>query len=237
MPNILSSHLLSLARMVYPDLCLACNHEVHRGKRFICLYCEQDLPLTKSWTQKNHFLEKQFWGRIPLLQADAFLYFEQGRVTQQILKKIKYRGDQELAVYMGRIFAERLLAPSSRFIKPDVIIPLPLHRKKERIRGFNQSELIARGMSEVLDVELNTSSIIRTVNNITQTGKNKWQRWQNVESVFKNLNPSFLEGKHVLLLDDVITTGSTLESCGVEILKSANTSLSIASIATASKLL
>lgn len=219
-------------RLFFPKLCGACNTPLTKGEQYLCVHCRIDLPFTNFEIIKENPIEKLFYGRAQIELATSMLFFSKGDKVQNIMHNIKYNEQKELAVFIGKIFGERLqniLAINS----VTSIIPIPLHPQKQHLRGFNQSELFAQGMNEVLNIELCTDNVFRNVNTETQTRKNRIERWQNVEKVFDIKNPSALKNKHVLLVDDVLTTGATLEACAQAIIEQCNCKVSIATIAVA----
>jgi ComF family protein len=170
-----------------------------------------------------------FWGRIPVRNISSFIYFAKGSRYQHILHELKYNGQKNIGTEMGRMFGNEL--KDTGFSCADLILPVPLHHTRQRKRGYNQSELIARGMSDILHIPVLTSLIIRTMDTLSQTRKSRFERWENVHSVFRCNNPEAIRNKHVLLVDDVITTGATLEACADCILSIEGITVSIASLA------
>jgi ComF family protein len=177
----------------------------------------------------NNPLEKKFWGRMALSSAMSEFYFAKNSIIQNIVHEIKYKGNKIAGRYFGNVIGKSLLN-SNRF-NIDVIVPLPLFEKKERIRGYNQSEIICEGIVEIINKPVLKNNVIRKVFTETQTKKHRVERWKNVENTFQVINTNVLESKHILLVDDVVTTGATLEACGTEILKIKNTLLSVATLA------
>jgi ComF family protein len=182
----------------------------------------------------NNPVEKIFRGRIPVTSAMSELFFSKESAVQNLIHELKYRNNKTVGLYLGNLIGESLLN-SHRFHDIEVLVPLPLFKRKEKRRGYNQSEILCRGISEVINKPILKKSVIRKIFTETQTKKHRMERWENVENTFHVTDRASLEGKHVLLVDDVITTGATLESCGAEILKLENTTLSIATLAVATK--
>jgi ComF family protein len=180
---------------------------------------------------KNNPVEKLFWGRIALASAMSELYFSKGSMVQNIIHEFKYRGNKKAGKYFGNLMGKSLLN-STRF-NIDIIVPLPLFERKEKSRGFNQAEILCNGISEILNKPVISKNVIRKIATETQTKKHRLERWKNVDGIFQVKNPDQLEGKHILLVDDVITTGATIDACGSEILKIKDVKLSVASLAIA----
>ncbi|MGV3630090.1 MAG: ComF family protein [Bacteroidota bacterium] len=199
--------------LVYPSTCLVCDKELHKSETEICFFCREELKFTafEKYADDSE-LDKRFWGRCRLESTFALLYFEQEGATQQILHQVKYKGKQKLGIEMGRMIGEKLLEnPKYRDI--DNLIPVPLHPKKQHVRGYNQSEQIAQGISQQTQITLNTTFLQRTVHAESQTRMGKFGRWDNISEAFIANKKALGESQHIALVDDVITTGSTLESC------------------------
>lgn len=175
---------------------------------------------------------QKFYGRIKVEYALAYLHFHKEGITQQVLHNFKYRNQPEVGQKMGEWFGVHLL-DSGITDTWDIILPIPLHKSKEKLRGYNQSNYFAEGLSNSLDISCSFDIIIRNRKSETQTHKSKQERWENVEGIFDIKNPQAIEGKHVLLIDDVVTTGATLESCGHTLLSAGANKLSFATLAIA----
>jgi ComF family protein len=194
--------------------------------------CINDLPHTNFAIHKNNPVEKKFWGRIALASATSEFYFSKGSIVQNMIHEFKYHGNKKAGHYFGNLMGKNLLN-SNRFKNIDVIIPLPLFERKEKMRGFNQAEILCNGIAEIMNKPVIKKNVIRKVFTETQTKKHRIERWENVEGIFYVNEPESLEGKNILLVDDVITTGATIDACGTEILKIKNAILSVASLAIA----
>lgn len=179
----------------------------------------------------NNPVEKKFWGRLPLTSATSELYFSKNSIVQNMIHEFKYRGNKKAGHYFGNLIGRSLLN-SNRF-NVDVIVPLPLFIRKEKMRGFNQATILCHGIAEIIDRPVIEENVTRKFFTESQTKKHRTERWKNVEGIFHINDSKSLEEKHILLVDDVVTTGSTLEACGSEILKIAGTTLSIATLAIA----
>lgn len=229
-----SSLLEEIKRYFVPFICISCGAELHQKTHFFCRKCLTTLPKTGFERQQDNACSNLFAGRLPVLQAFALLFFAKKGSVQAILHEIKYRNNRKLGHYMGYLMGKALLG-NPLYADVDVLIPLPLNRKKLKLRGYNQSSLLCYGMASVLHKPVEEIAVVRSIYTQTQTRKNRIQRWLNVEQVFDLENAKHLEGKHALLVDDVITTGATMEACGSVLLSIPGLRLSIASLAIATK--
>lgn len=224
-----------MLRLFYPLLCKACGDEVFRADNLLCWRCLEELPRTRFEQHPENPVKHLFAGRLRLQQAFSFLYFSSGSVTQAIVHRFKYQNEKELGIFMGRLMGEAmLLHPHHRHY--DAILPLPLNPRKLQQRGYNQAELLARGIGQALQVPVHATAVMRTRYTSTQTKKNRLQRWMNVEQVFDVDVHHDLTGKQVLLVDDVITTGATMDAMGEVLQRIPGLQLSLCSLAYASKL-
>jgi ComF family protein len=197
------------------------------------MHCIASMPETNFHNYANNPIEKIFWGRLPLVSATAQYYFTKESLMQHLMHELKYKGNKELGFQMGRLVGNDL-RQTHRFCHVDALIPLPLFPAKEKRRGYNQATILCEGIAQVLNVEVLTDVVVRTKHTETQTQKGRMERWQNMEGKFELLNPQRIQHKHVLLVDDVVTTGATLEACGHELIAANNTRLSIATLCYAS---
>lgn len=204
--------LEDLLCLFYPDVCYTCGTSLSKSEKILCAGCYHHLPRTRFHDDPENPVVRSFWGRVNIRSATSYLYFRRGGITQKLLHRFKYRGEKEIGTYLGREFGDEL-ANSNSFSNIDVIIPVPLHPKKQRKRGFNQSLVIARGASDRLNAEVYANTVVRRVHTSTQTRKGRYERWANVENIFELRESERLSGKHVLVIDDVITTGATMEAC------------------------
>ena len=223
----------ALFHLLYPHNCVGCGSDVINDENFLCLECIDDLPYTHYEMHAGNPVEKIFWGRIPVAAAMSEFYFSKKSIVQNFIHELKYNGNKDAAHYFGNLMGKSL-SESDRF-NIDVIIPLPLFEKKEKIRGYNQAEILCNGISEILNKPVIRRNVIRKVHTETQTKKHRTERWKNVEKTFQVLDVSLLQEKSILLVDDVITTSATIEACGAEILKIKNVTLHIASLAIATR--
>ncbi|TWJ17640.1 ComF family protein [Bacteroides zoogleoformans] len=170
------------------------------------------MPRTDFHLHADNPVERMFWGKIPLVRASSFFYYRKGSDFRHILHRLKYGGRQDLGETMGRFMAAELLSVDF-FRDVNVILPVPLHPRKQKSRGYNQSECIARGISHVTDIPVDVSSVSRRKHTETQTRKSAYERWENVDGIFCLHRPEHFAGKHVLIVDDVLTTGATVTAC------------------------
>ena len=221
-----------LVALLYPNLCLACSENPPIRKEVICLSCQLQLPKTNFHLEKENPFMERFWGRMPLESGAALYYFVKGGRIQELLHQLKYEGKQEIGLKLGELYGRQLL--ESPFFKTvDVIVPVPLHPRKERLRGYNQAALFAQGIAETMQKPWLKNGLVRNVFTETQTQKSRAERLENVSEVFAVSDAKKLQGKHILLVDDVMTTGATLEACGAKLLAMPGTKLSLATIAIA----
>lgn len=212
MENTVKVWFCSLLRLVFPRCCVVCGTPLIEGEDAICTRCSIDMPRTNYYRKKDNPVERLFWGKFPLERATSYFFYRKGSEFRSILHQLKYGGKKELGAVMGRFMAGELLQ-TDFFRGVDVIIPVPLHPRKKKARGYNQSEWIARGVSKVTGIPLDACSMVREKHTETQTHKSVYERWENVEGIFKLRSPERFEGKHVLIVDDVLTTGSTTTAC------------------------
>jgi len=178
-------------------------------------------------------VEKTFWGRLPLHSASAQFYFTKESLMQRLMHQLKYKGHRELGLQLGRVMGQQLL--HSQRIIPDALIPLPLFPAREKRRGYNQATLLCEGISEVMKIPVLDKIITRPQHTETQTRKGRVERWKNMDGKFILTDQTAIQNKHLLLIDDVITTGATLEACGNELLKANGVQLSVATLCIASR--
>ncbi|MBS0010391.1 MAG: ComF family protein [Bacteroidales bacterium] len=220
--------------LLFPRLCQACGEPLVRNEKLICLSCLLDIPLTNYHMQRNNSLEKSFYGRCYIEKAAAWAFYRQGAKVQKLIHQLKYAGVRPVGKYLGRLYGN-VLRDSDFSCGIDCITAVPLHHSKRRKRGFNQSRLIAEGMAAALDIPYYDNILVRRFGSDTQTSKHRYDRWKNVENIFVVKRAGEIAGKHILLVDDVITTGSTIEACATELLKIKDVRVSVAAIAAAEK--
>jgi ComF family protein len=224
----------SLIQFVFPHICSGCGSDLLNIESSLCLKCIHALPETDFEKYPDNPVEKLFWGRLKLKAASASFYFNKESLVQHLMHQFKYKKNKELGLQLGRIMGHQL-KNSNRFFA-DALIPLPLFPGKEKRRGYNQSQLLCEGIAESLGLPVLSDIIVRPEHTETQTRKGRIERWNNIEGKFFLTRPDKIEQKHLLLVDDVVTTGATLEACGAELLKAPNTRLSIATLCVASRI-
>lgn len=203
-----------LLHLIYPNNCVICRQELSKFEEGICSICDAELKYTHYENYQDvSSLDKLFWGRCQLKSTFSMLYFEKGGQTQKILHEIKYKGNQQLGKKMGSAMGHKLLTNTEKYTSIDALVPVPLHPRKTYVRGYNQSEIIANGISEVTKIPVNTSFLTRVQHAESQTKKSKFLRWDNIEEAFFVHLQGNEHLKHIAIIDDVITTGSTLEAC------------------------
>ncbi|HOR04458.1 MAG TPA: ComF family protein [Bacteroidales bacterium] len=230
MPAQIISLLDDFLSLIYPRLCYACGNSLYLNEAVICNHCLATLPLTYSHLSKDNPVARTFWGRIPVEAAAARYYFRKGGPVQRLLHNLKYNHAPEIGKFIGLIYGRELLE-SEVFRSVDLIIPVPLHFEKLKKRGYNQSAMFGQGLSSSMKIPIDDESLFRTYFTETQTRKSREKRWENVKSVFALKENVSLRGKHILIVDDVITTGSTIEACANRLLEMEGVRISVAAIA------
>jgi ComF family protein len=222
----------SFINLIYPSCCSACNQTLMNPSEFICIHCQYHLPRTNFHLEEDNPIYRRFLGKINVYSAASFLYYSKGGIVQEMIDKLKYHGRKDIGVYLGEQYGNDLMA-SEVYNSIDIIVPVPLHEDKFKRRGYNQSAQFAAGLSKTMNKPTDYLSIIRKIASITQTKKTRFARWKNVEEIFHARDIISLSGKSILLVDDVITTGSTLEATAAAILLIPGVTISIATIACA----
>ena len=222
----------NILNLVYPNICLICSESLLRSENCICQSCVSNIPRTNLHRIKDNAIENKFLGKVKIESGTAFFYFTKGSPFQKILHELKYRGNRNVGKVLG-MYAAADLCEDNYFADVDMIIPVPLHPKKLKKRGYNQSEYIAQGMSQILQKPLETKLLYRSQNTETQTKKGVFERFQNTEGVFETKQNEKLVGKHILLVDDVLTTGSTLEAASQALLSMESVKVSVFTLAMA----
>lgn len=216
--------------LLYPRLCLSCENKHLPPKQILCASCEFRLPRTDFHLSQENDFTKKFWGRVPIHTAASLFYFLKKSKTQNLIHNLKYKGKKQVGITLGKMLG-RTLSNAPLYQDIDLIIPIPLHLKKEIQRGYNQSAVFAQGLSEVMNIPWSKDNLLRKLYTETQTKKSRIERFQNVMEAFEIHQPNDLKHKHILLVDDVLTTGATLEAGALKILEVEGTKVSLATIA------
>lgn len=233
MPS-LKTILQSTTNLFFPHLCSGCGNDALTTKEILCTDCINNLTHTEFEKHPNNAIEKIFIGRIPIVAAHSQFYFSKGEMLQKLIHEFKYKGNLEIGLYLSKIMGKKMLE-SKRYCSIDYLIPLPLFAEKEFKRGFNQAAVICDGIALEMNVKVLKNIVTRIKFTETQTKKHRTERWENVAESFTVEDKKILENKHVLLVDDVITTGATLDACAQKIIAIPGAKISIATLTTASK--
>ncbi|AXY76311.1 ComF family protein [Paraflavitalea soli] len=224
----------SLFHLFFPHCCAGCGSDVISNEQLLCLSCINRLPLTNFHLYADNPVQHIFRGRLPLVNATSYLYFTKDSLLQHLMHQLKYNNRKDIGAWFGKRIGEVLTA-SNRFTMPDALLPVPLFATRERKRGYNQAEVLCTGMAAIMGIPVLKDVIVRSVFTESQTRRNRIERWQNMEGKFSVKDAAAIEGRHLLLVDDMITTGATLEACGQALLAAANVRLSVATMGIASR--
>lgn len=222
--------LRDLFNIFYPKLCVVCDEKLIENEFVICTLCRHDLPLTNFQDYTNNKVTQTFFGKVLIEKGYALLFYRKKGSTQKMIHDLKYKGNEKIGVFFGNWLGE-LLKENNAFATVDCIIPVPLHPKKLRERGYNQVSKFGERLSFFLDIPFVENELIRMSSNKTQTFKARFERFNNTDTKFQLQNQTCFNNKHILLIDDVITTGATLESCAIEFSKLENCKISILTMA------
>lgn len=228
--NALRGYFDDLISLFFPELCPACDRSLVKHENVLCTDCIYHLPYTGFNTDNENRVVRQLWGRFPFVHADAFLFYNKGGRVQNMMHRLKYRNCPEVGFRLGELYGNHLKGNPS-WVAPDILIPVPLHARKLKKRGYNQAEQIAMGISAATNIPVEAYLIVRSAKTETQTKKSRYSRHENMKNAFTIVEPDKLRKKHVLLVDDVITTGATFESLATTILNLEETRVSIAALA------
>lgn len=230
MKNALVKNVIwEFLNLIYPNTCIACHKTLVHGEQHLCFPCLSNLAFTSFHLEPDNSIEQRFWGKFPIHRATALFFYQKGTNSQLILHHIKYKGNKELGEMMGLMLGEKINQTPA--FNVDMIIPVPLHPKKLAQRGYNQSEWIAKGIATKMNVPLDTRHLIRKIENPSQTKRGVYERWENTNGIFDLEDAHELRHKHILLVDDVITTGSTIEACVQALQKAGDIKISMAFLA------
>jgi ComF family protein len=219
-------------QLLFPSLCLGCNQALGTNEKILCTVCRFNLPETGHHRQKdNQTLLNKFAGKVPIRFLASYVYFTKGGIVQKLIHGIKYKGQKEAAKEIAGWYGNLLKSESELTHEIDVIIGVPLHRSRLQQRGYNQADWIAEGLSESLAIPARTDVLVRTKFKESQTHKNRLERWENVKTVFTVSDQEAIRNKNVVVVDDVLTTGATIEACAVELLRAGCKSVSVLTLA------
>lgn len=219
-----------LFRIFYPELCVNCENQLSKNENTICTYCRHDLPLIRFENYTDNIIAKTFYGRVAIEKANALLYFRKTGITKKLIHDLKYKGNEEIGVFFGNWLGE-IIKENNKFSDVDYLIPVPLHQKKLKKRGFNQVSKFGEKLSFHLKKPFVENILIRTSTSKTQTFKSRFERFNNIDTKFQLTDYTRFKNKHLLLIDDVITTGATLEACAKELQKTEGVKVSILTMA------
>jgi ComF family protein len=219
-----------LLSLLYPKLCVICGEPLIENEKFFCFACFLKLPRTYYHLTPENQASERLAGKISLEKASSYFYYNKGGVAQKLVFEIKYKGNRNLGEWIGSYLAKDMIS-SGFFQGIDYIVPVPLHQTKEKKRGFNQAEKIAEGISCVTKILVETTNVFRAKANTTQTKKGTFDRWKNTLNLFQLKDTELFKGKHILLVDDVLTTGSTLEAVAQSLMKLQEVKISILTLA------
>ncbi len=219
--------------LFYPNTCAVCHDGLARGEEVICTQCLYHIPRTRYWLETDNPVARLFWGRVNIENACSLFLFAKGSKYRKLIHQLKYNGREDIGVFLGREFGKELCR-AELYKSVNFIIPVPLHPRRQKERGYNQAEVIANGLSKSMGIPVIPDVLVRRVYTQTQTKKSRTERVQNVSGAFDLQNPEKISKHHVLLVDDVITTGSTLEVCAQTLLRVPEIKVSVGTLAYAS---
>lgn len=231
--KLLNAVLTDLKNVIFPDYCPGCRSELLSAKQLLCTECLIQIPFTDHFETEDNKAASHFYGRIHVKACASVVYFRRSGLMQNILHTLKYENNPEAAIAFGQIAGEKMLT-SPYFRDVSALIPVPLHYKKERLRGYNQSAMFAKGIHQVYGLPVWNDILLKPKENVSQTGKARTERIENVTGVYSlSRHQSRIYNKNIVLIDDVITTGSTLEACFQTLLEAKPKSISIVTLACA----
>ena len=223
-------YLKDFLSLIYPQVCQVCGKSLFKNENIVCMKCYRHLPRARFADDPKNPAAQVFWGRVPIKRLVAGFLYNKGNAVQQLIHTFKYSGYKEIGLFLGEELGREISA-IKELEDVSYILPVPLHPKKYKKRGFNQSELIARGVARQIKAEVNTTVLFRKTFCSTQTRKSKYERWQNVERIFDLKNKEIIAHKHIILVDDVITTGATIEACVQCLLEADGVNVSVVAVA------
>lgn len=230
MLQTLKTYSTDLFHLFYPRICASCAESLNSSEKAVCLSCKYKYKRPKFHDDVENIVEKRFWGKVKVEAISAHAQFIKDGLLQKAIYELKYKQNTHVGVELGKELGYGL-KNSERFKGVDLVLPVPLHRAKKRKRGYNQCDFIAEGVAKAMDIEWSPRHMRRNVYNISQTGKSRFARSKNTENIFEVYDDTYLDGRNILLVDDVITTGATIEACIKALGGLKNSKIFIASIA------
>ena len=224
--------LQSLQDLFFPPSCKSCSRHLQSAEHFICTDCRHHLPLTNYHKNNDDAIKKLFYGRLTIENATALFHFEKRGGVQQLMHNLKYRGDKKISAFLGEWLGYEL-AQNSNYTQVDLVVPVPIHPKKKKTRGYNQVDGFAKAIAHHLDARYSDSLLVKSKNTKTQVFKGRFTRSDEVFEAFSISDATQEKGHHILLVDDILTTGATLEACAIQLLQIPNITLSVAVMAIA----
>jgi len=222
--------LTAVVNLFFPKVCYTCDNELLDFENYVCTKCRHDLPITNFHFDNNNAVKKVLYGRVKVENATSLLRFENKGIVQQLIHNLKYRGFEDIGVFLGEWLGNELRT-IEKYKDIDIVIPVPLHKNKLKKRGYNQVDKFAQEIAKALAVLHNNKVLIKVTSTTSQVNKKRFARWQITNELFAIEHPDQIENKHILLVDDIITTGATLEAC-INVLNTAkNVKISIATMA------
>ena len=226
--------IVDFIELLFPSMCLGCSRSLEAHEKILCVTCRINLPETNQHREPyDPNLLNKFAGKVPVRFLSSYLYFTKGGIVQKLIHVIKYKGQKEAAKEVARWYGCQLKSENKLIDEIDVIIGVPLHRSRLQQRGYNQADWIAEGFAEAFNIPLRTDILIRSRFKESQTRKNRIERWENVKTVFSVINQAEVQGKNIAIVDDVLTTGATIEACSIELLNAGCKSISVLTLAVA----
>lgn len=222
----------NLINIFFPQVCFGCNNFLSDNEKYVCTSCRHELPVTNYHFDNRKEVKKVLYGRVKLVHATALLRFEKKGIVQQLLHKLKYKGYEDIGLFLGEWLATEL-KETGEYDDIDIVISVPLHKRKLKKRGYNQVEKFAKAIANSLEVPYNNQVLQKLSSTTTQVFKKRISRWNDKDEVFKLVDSGLIENKHILLCDDIITTGATIEACANELLKATNVKISVVTMAIA----
>lgn len=222
--------MINLLNLFFPQVCLACDAHLGDNELYICTFCRNELPITDFHLEKDNAVAKRLYGRVDFIHTTSLLWFNKKGKVQHLLHNLKYKGHEDVGVFLGKWLGEEL-SRSEAYQNIDVVVPVPLHISKLRQRGYNQVDKFGREIAKALGVDYNSKTLVKTKATSTQVYKDRLKRLLTHEADFSIADNISLQGKHILLVDDIVTTGATIEACANQLLSIPGVSISVATMA------